>query len=116
MWSHNEFSQVYRMFTAIRALNEENFSITMEVYRKYTDQISRDFSDRELAAIPKEMYMMVFFREVGRWWPRLPKHQQEDCELQGYRQCLEHYNIGRDHIDGPPSMRKDCAGCRGGSI
>lgn len=39
---------------------------------------------------------------------------EKQNELNEYFQCLEHYNqsLQDDHIDGPPSIRKNCHYCQ----
>lgn len=43
---------------------------------------------------------------------------EKQNELKEYLQCLKHYNQPgqRDHIDGPPSIRKNCNSCRYNNI
>lgn len=112
MWSriNNTFDQERDFLIAIRNLNSEKFELMLQAYRKYSNQ-NIDFTDEEIAAIPKEMYMSVLSREVDGLWSRLPAEYREDTQMQKYRRCWEHHNTGRVHVDGFPPMRKNCVLC-----
>lgn len=112
MWSriNNTFDEECDFLIAIRNLNSEKFELMLQAYQKYSNQ-SIDFTDEEIAAIPKEMYMSVLSREVDGLWSRLPIEYREDVQMQKYRRCWQHYNTGRDHVEGPPPIRKNCVLC-----
>lgn len=114
MWtrSRNTFDQECDFLIAIRNLNPEKFELMLQAYRKYWNRgVTLEFTDEEIAAIPKEMYMIILSREVDDLWCRLPGEYREDVKMQKYRRCWQHYNTGRDHVEGPPPMRKDCIEC-----
>lgn len=112
MWSqsNNTFDQVRGLLLAIRNLGSVEFKLTMDAYAKYWNRGRvLEFTDEEVAAIPKEMYVSILSREVDHLWSRLPIEYRKD--LRKYRRCMKHYNIGTDHVDGPPPMRKECVEC-----
>lgn len=114
MWSRMNytFDQERDFLIATRNLNPEKFGLMLQAYRKYWNhRVSLDFTDEEIAAIPKEMYMSVLSREVDGLWSRLPAEYREDTQMQKYRRCWEHHNTGRVHVEGPAPMRKNCVLC-----
>ncbi|KAK7791883.1 hypothetical protein R5R35_014086 [Gryllus longicercus] len=72
----------------------------------------RDLDDDSLAHLPVTFLTHWAAREVPHVYSRLPLHIQKLQSIQELLPCLEHYNKGRTHIDGPPPAKRNCYGCR----
>lgn len=71
-------------------------------------------SAEQLQYVPKIVLLRDFGDYVERLWDKLPDHLKTDSDVRSYRACLEHYNRPwqRTHIDDPPPLVRECAGCR----
>ncbi|KYN41683.1 hypothetical protein ALC56_03903 [Trachymyrmex septentrionalis] len=67
-----------------------------------------DFTAEQLQYIPRIVLLHEFENYVELLWDRLPEHLKTDPEVQRCRPCIEHYNRQRTHINGPPSLIKNC--------
>ncbi|KYQ51995.1 hypothetical protein ALC60_08891 [Trachymyrmex zeteki] len=51
-------------------------------------------TSKELEYIPKIILLREFENFIDVLWDRLPKHIRANLEIQRYRRCLKHYNLG----------------------
>lgn len=72
----------------------------------------RDFQKWELEYFPlKYLLHCASASELNDVWWSLPQYYRENKELQLCLPCLEHYNKGIIHFDGPPLRKKTCPEC-----
>ncbi|KYQ47213.1 hypothetical protein ALC60_13770 [Trachymyrmex zeteki] len=71
-------------------------------------------TSKELEYTPKIILQRKFENFIDLLWGRLSEHIGADSEVQGYRRCLEHYNLSshQTHIDEPAPLIKNYGECR----
>lgn len=90
----------------------EEVNTAFHLYRETRTLTALD--DRQLQLLPTEFLCNWAAEDVPLVYHRLPEDIQKLPCIRELRPCLQHYNTGRTHIDGPPPAKRDCLLCQRG--
>lgn len=93
--------------------NTKKISNSLQVFFKSHSLSS--MTQEELLNLPKEVIIACASQEIAFVWFKLPKHLQDDPDIEKYRFCDQHHNIEDDLDvdvnDGPPPRKIFCCYC-----